>query len=177
MPDKPAPTPSPLVARIYQIEAAIAALASQRDAVAAELIALGAGEYSDEEARHAIVVVPTEESISYALGTKPAWQAFLKAKDVKKGNAKLKVEFTAAQLSEARDLAGDAFGKLFDMVITYGPAKGFEDLVPKILTTAGGRMSAKGRDLLALCKIVKPPSAAYVKLPDKPAAEESPEDE
>jgi hypothetical protein len=62
----------------------------------------------------------------------------------------------------AKELAGAAFGQLFDRTVIYTPCEGFENVTPKLLTPA------RARDLLALCAKEGKPyagSKAYVKYP------------
>jgi hypothetical protein len=156
------PTFHPLVAELYDLDAQIAALQEQRDAVAKKLIALGEGNYIDEQDRRATVIVPKGFYTSYDLYKNDAYKAFLEARKLKKGSAALFKEFRDMRETAARDLAGEEFKTLFDRMVAFAPTDGFEKIAPKLLTPA------KARDIILLCQLVKPPGEAHVKLPDKP---------
>jgi len=158
------------VAALYDLDAQIEALKLQRAALAKDLIAVGAGTYCDAQERMAIVVVPTEWSNKYDLYRPAALKAFLEEQKVKKATPALTKEFRTAQETRAEELAGEHWKTLFDRTVLYVPTKGFADLVPKLLTTADGKPSARARDLLLHTIIAKPPAEAHVKLPDKPKA-------
>lgn len=164
----PEPTLSPLVAQLYDLDAQIAALTEQRKAAAKALIDLGEGQYVDDADRKAIVVVPTKFTTTYDLYRPAALAAFLEREKAKKATPNLLNAFRYEQESIAEQLAGEHFKKLFDRTLVFPPTKGFADLVPKLLTTSDGKPSAKARDLLLHCQVVKPPGDPYVKLPDKP---------
>lgn len=179
MSDESSPTLSPLVAQLYDLDAQIEALKAQRALVAKELIDLGEGQYVDAAERKALVIVPTKYTTTYDLYRPAALAAFLMERKVKKATAALLKEFRAAQETRAEELAGEHFKALFDRTVLFPPTKGFADLVPKLLTNAKGEPSAKARDILLHCQIVKAPGDPYVKLPDKPkkSAEADADDE
>jgi hypothetical protein len=117
-------TPSALVGEAY-------AIIKERDAKIAELlviseklIALGAGRYCDEADPKLLCTVVA--AIADSTGA---------------------VSYSLTDPLAAREIAGIAYGKLFDRVVAYFPAKGFADLVPKFLTPA------KAAKLLSLCLV------------------------
>lgn len=179
MPEKAEPIFSSLVGQLYDLDAKIAVLKAERDAVAAELIDKGEGAYCDQSdpPRNGLVVVPTKYSTRYDLYRPDALKAFLAAHEAKKATPALTDAFREAQEQRAKDIAGEHFKALFDRTVLYLPADGFEKLVPKFLTTSKGDPSAAARDLLLHCQIVKAPGAAYVKLPDKPKGKSESGDE
>lgn len=162
---------SPLVAQLYDLDAKLDALKAERAAVAKELIAEGDGTYEDAQHRTAVVVTPSKYATKYDLCPPKALALFLEERKAKKATPELLKEFRAAREDEARTIAGEKFAQLFDRHVLFLPTKGFADLVPKLLTTADGKPSAKARDLLLLTQIVTPPKDAYVRLPDKPKAD------
>ena len=172
MADKPAPLFSSLVGELYELDAQIAVLKTERDEVAAKLIEKGEGTYCDQSdpPRSGIVVVPTKFSTKYDLYKPEAFKAFLAANDAKKSTPALVEAFKTSQEERARALAGDNFKSLFDREVIFTPADGFEKLVPKFLTTAKGDPAAAARDLLLHCQIVKAPADPSVRLTDKPKA-------
>lgn len=170
MPEKPASIFNSQVARLYELDRQIETLKAERALTAKELIDLGEGQYVDGAGRKALVIVPTTYTTSYTLYPAKALAAFLEGKKVKKATPALLEEFREAQEEAARKYTGDQFKALFDRSVIHEPTKGFADLVPKLLTTA------KARDTLLLCQVVKPPSDPYVKLPDKPKAASAEED-
>lgn len=128
---------TPLVAAGLRLRAQRDELLNQLAVVEAELIALGAGRYRDEENHTCLVIAATAESLgpdSY----------FLKSQDE----------------DDARTLALDSFPKVFDRHIRYTPCEGFANVVPKLFTPA------KARDLLALCFVpgkTTPGKRAYLR--------------
>lgn len=83
-------------------------------AIEDQLIALGAGRYTDGDGHIAQVIAEVPSSLgadSHALQSKEDEEA-------------------------AREIAGDVFKKLFDRVLFYRPCSGYAELAPKILTPA-----------------------------------------
>lgn len=135
---KTAPTVTPLAAQRAATLADIAALQGSLAKIDADLILLGPGRYADETGKHVFQVIAATLSstgaVSYALPEDGE--------------------------EEARQLAGDKFGDLFERTVVFTPCKGFALVIPKLLTPA------KARDLVALCEVpgkVTNAKNAYVK--------------
>lgn len=167
---------SPLVGQLYEIEIQIAELQARRAKLAADLIAQGEGTYAemdDPAAPKAVVVVPTKWSTKYDLYGAPALARFLAEREAKKATPELLKEFRAEQEAAARKVLGDHFDTCFDRRVTFHPADGYANLIPRLFPTA----PATAKKALLLCQIATPPKDAYVRLPDKPKAAGEPEEE
>ncbi len=110
------PTVTPLVSRRFSLSNQISALLDAMSAVDAELIALGAGGYTDDDGRKLIVIAASEG--------KEGQPSFV-----------LREEHVAS----AREISGGHFQTFFDRHVTFSPCNGFEIIVPKLLTPAAGR--------------------------------------
>jgi len=174
MATNPEVTYSPIVPELYRLDAEIAALQEQKKRLEAELIEEGDGTYCELDGRRtAIVVSPAAPKPTYTLYPAAAKKAFLEDKGEKKSTPELDKEFAAAQEQMALGLAGEHFKTLFDRVVEYRPAKGFGDMVARLMK---GKTATAAR-LLRNCIVAKAAGETYVKLPDrpkpeKPAAEE-----
>lgn len=139
----------------------------------AETVALRAavaGKYFDAAGREASVVVPTASAPSFVLYPPAAYKEWLTAKGKKQGTAALAKEWRSERDAAARKLAGEQFETLFDRLVLFQPAEGFDKFVPRLLTPAAGR------DLLALCRVEGAAGVPHVKIP-KPKSKGEPKDE
>lgn len=155
------------VAEIYDLEEQIDALQEQRKQLTEELIEQGEGTYlesAEPDARKINVVVPTECSTKYDLYGAPFLKKFLAERETKKATPALTKEFRALQEKRAREILGEHFGTCFDRVVSYVPAKGYKDLIPRLFKTK----TATAAKALLVCQVVTPPASAHIKLPDKP---------
>jgi hypothetical protein len=173
MANKKAPTPSPLVAQLYDLDAQISALQELREPIAAALIVLGAGVYIESAPRivenapspalrTVTVVVPTEDKVSWDLYPAGDFKSAMEEQGIKKPKPEDFSLFQRAREIMARELAGESFAALFDRHVLFRPKKAYAELAAALLTPA------KARDTIALCKITAPPAAASLRMPDKP---------
>ena len=117
---------SPLVAKAYALLAEIAAKTEALSEIEAQLIKQGAGRYCDDgEMPRCCTVVAATAAITGAIS----------------------YELPEGQEDDARRLAGEKFGDLFDRRVTYSPCKSFEDITPKLLPPA------RAQKLIALCLV------------------------
>ncbi len=122
MPKETAPTITPLVAQRVGLIKQIDDLKAGLLKVDAQLIALGSGRYADAEGNTITVVAASG-------GSPPIISYELKHEDEE----------------TARTIAGDAFPKLFNRIVSFEPIDGFEKVVPTHLTPA------KSHKLIELC--------------------------
>ncbi|MEQ1862907.1 MAG: hypothetical protein ABMA13_23545 [Chthoniobacteraceae bacterium] len=125
-----------------------------------------AGKYADAGDRIATVVVPTQSSEDFELYRAEAYKAWLLARGLKKGSAKLARLFNAEREQQARELAGEHFLTLFDRFEVFEPCRGFAEVATRVF----GKAQAKLAALFVFCRVEKPPASPHVKL-DKPKAE------
>jgi hypothetical protein len=174
MATNPSPITSTLVNELYALDEQIASMKACYDALQKQLMALGDGTYVEVNGtRKAVVATPSAPKASYTLYPPALQKAFLAAKNVKKATPALLKEFTALQEQTARELAGEHFAVLFDRQVLFSPAKGYEDLIPRLFKTA----TATAKKLLLLCQVTKPAGSQYVKLTDKPKKDAAAEEE
>lgn len=159
-------TESGLVAQLYDLDRQIEALQAEKAEIEAHLIKLGDGKYveRDIDKRLAQVITPAAPKPTYSLFPESAKKAFLEAKGVEKSTPALDAEFAEAQVARAKKLAGAKFPQLFDRVVSYVPARGYADLIPRIFPTA----EATATKLLDLCRVTKAAGKSYVRLLSKP---------
>lgn len=93
----------------------------------AAIIALGKGKHTGANPDHVVTVVAATASST--------------------GPITYGAPLDKAAEEQARKLAGEQFGQLFDRQVIWTPCTGFEAVAPKLLTPA------KARDLIALCAV------------------------
>lgn len=125
-----------------------------------------AGKYAGAGDQIATVVVPTQSSESFDLYRAEDYKAWLLARGLKKGSAKLERLFNAEREQAARELAGEHFLTLFDRFEVFLACNGFGEVAERVF----GKATAKLGALLDYCRVTKPPASPHVKL-DKAKAE------